>query len=152
MGGINLGRVFLGGLAAGAFCVAIEYIAALLGAYVKLGEAAGVPEMGRPSVEAQLAAAALQVLIGGPLAVWLYAAVRPRFGAGPRTAVITAVYIWLVMMPYGWTVLEISRLLVRLPVSVVVILDLMALPLIIAALLLGARLYQEDSASAEPAG
>ena len=27
--------------------------------------------------------------------VWLYAAIRPRFGAGPRTAVIAGVAMWV---------------------------------------------------------
>jgi hypothetical protein len=31
----------------------------------------------------------------GILAVWLYAAMRPRFGAGPRTAMTAGAALWL---------------------------------------------------------
>jgi hypothetical protein len=31
----------------------------------------------------------------GMVAVWLYAAMRPRYGAGPRTALIAGVTVWL---------------------------------------------------------
>jgi len=45
-------------------------------------------------------AANVPVLIGaafliGFAAVWLYAAIRPRFGPGPRTAVIAGVAVWI---------------------------------------------------------
>lgn len=35
-------------------------------------------------------------LIMGVLLVWLYAAIRPRFGAGPRTAVYAGLFMWIV--------------------------------------------------------
>jgi hypothetical protein len=38
-------------------------------------------------------------LIKGFAAVWLYAAIRPRFGAGVGTAVIAGVFVWLVAIP-----------------------------------------------------
>jgi fatty acid desaturase len=31
----------------------------------------------------------------GFAAIWLYAAIRPRFGPGPRTAVIAGVAVWI---------------------------------------------------------
>ena len=31
----------------------------------------------------------------GILAVWLYAAIRPRFGPGPRTAIKAAIAVWI---------------------------------------------------------
>ena len=31
----------------------------------------------------------------GIAAVWLYAAIRPRYGAGPRTAVIAGLAVWV---------------------------------------------------------
>src|SRR4030095_6901619 len=33
------------------------------------------------------------------IGVWLYAAIRPRFGPGPRTAVIAAVVTWALVIP-----------------------------------------------------
>ena len=147
MGKINPSRVFLGGMAAGGFSVALEYIAFLLGAYDKLGKAAGLP-LGQAPLSAQLSVFALEVFVGGPLAIWLYAAIRPRFGAGPRTAIRAAVYIWLVMCVYGQTVLAISHLMVMLPVIVIVIMEVMSLPLVIFGVLIGAKIYQEDGSAA----
>jgi len=40
-------------------------------------------------------------LAGGIAAIWLYAAIRPRFGPGPPTAVITGVFFWFV--GYFWS-------------------------------------------------
>jgi hypothetical protein len=33
--------------------------------------------------------------------VWLYAAMRPRFGPGPKTAAITGVAVWFLAYLYG---------------------------------------------------
>src|SRR3990170_24034 len=46
--------------------------------------------------------------IYGIFAVWFYAAVRPRFGAGPRTAACAGFAVWLIgyLFPsVGWVVL-----------------------------------------------
>jgi len=37
--------------------------------------------------------------------VWLYAAIRPRFGAGPRTAMLAGVFMWIFTLVF-WTVLS----------------------------------------------
>jgi len=37
-------------------------------------------------------------LLFGILLVWTYAAMRPRFGASPKTAVIAAIQVWAVAM------------------------------------------------------
>jgi hypothetical protein len=34
--------------------------------------------------------------LGGILLVWLYAAIRPRFGPGPRTALLAGFMLWLI--------------------------------------------------------
>jgi hypothetical protein len=48
-------------------------------------------------------------IIGGFLlgiaTVWLYAAIRPRFGAGPKTAVIAGLAVWFFASLYGWSTL-----------------------------------------------
>ena len=91
---------------------------------------------------------ALEVFVGGPMALWLYAAIRPRFGAGPRTAVIAATFIWFVLGPYGFTILWLDGLLTRMSGRVVVALDISALPVTVVVLLIGAYLYREDSSPA----
>lgn len=37
----------------------------------------------------------------GLVLVWLYAAIRPRFGAGPRTAIIAGVAVWFLAYVTG---------------------------------------------------
>jgi hypothetical protein len=37
----------------------------------------------------------LREFIYGLMAVWLYAAIRPRFGAGPKTALYAGVGVWV---------------------------------------------------------
>lgn len=38
----------------------------------------------------------LLTLVGGIFAIWLYAAIRPRYGAGPKTAAYAGFALWLV--------------------------------------------------------
>jgi hypothetical protein len=38
-------------------------------------------------------------LLKGILAVWIYAAVRPRFGSGPATAAIAGLVVWFACIP-----------------------------------------------------
>jgi hypothetical protein len=35
-------------------------------------------------------------LVSGIVMVWLYAAMRPRYGAGPKTAVLAGLAVWVV--------------------------------------------------------
>jgi hypothetical protein len=80
----------------------------------------------------------------GILAVWLYAAVRPRFGAGVRTAVRTGLMLWLlvyVQMTVSMAPMNIipARLmLIGLPIGLVEI---------VVATVLGAWLYKEAPAA-----
>jgi hypothetical protein len=34
-------------------------------------------------------------LVGGIVLIWIYAAIRPRFGAGPKTAIYAGVAFWI---------------------------------------------------------
>lgn len=91
---MNGRRVFLGGLLAGLL---------LLGTGVMLGHGL----LGADYVRAFASHRAHPVnavtvlentslrLAYGFLAVFLYAAIRPRFGAGPRTATIAALVLWI---------------------------------------------------------
>ena len=94
MGGINVGRWLAGGVVAGIVIWLIEgagsvlYMSEMETALEALGKkmdmGAGTWVMG-----------AVMSLILGLTLVFFYAAARPRFGAGPRTAVIVAVALWL---------------------------------------------------------
>jgi len=38
----------------------------------------------------------LLTLVGGIIAIWLYAALRPHYGAGPKTAAYSGFALWLI--------------------------------------------------------
>jgi len=94
MGKINIGRWILGGIVAG---IAIN----LLGYWVDsvmLAQrwARDMTRLGRPEITVRQMV--LFNLIGfalGLLAVWVYAAIRPRFGAGVRTAICAGIAVWV---------------------------------------------------------
>lgn len=93
MTGINLGRVVAGGLAAGLVINASE---TLLNTVVVADDMeAMLARFNLPPITA--GAITYFVLWGfaiGIVLVWLYAAIRPRYGPGPKTAVCAALAIW----------------------------------------------------------
>jgi hypothetical protein len=53
--------------------------------------------LGRPEfTSAQIVQFNALGLIGGIVLIWLYAAIRPRFGAGAGTAVIAGLAVWVI--------------------------------------------------------
>lgn len=95
MGKINYGRVLLGGLLAGFIINVGEFI---LNDFVLAEQMAAVTEaLGLSGVgNEQIAGFVVIAFVFGIALVWLYAAIRPRFGAGPKTAVIAGVVTWLI--------------------------------------------------------
>ena len=96
MGRINWGRVFLGGLLAGVVINIGEY---LFHAVLFKNEIAEMMRaLGKdPAVVMGGNAIVIWNLLGfltGIGAVWGYAAIRPRFGAGAKTAMIAGVAVW----------------------------------------------------------
>ena len=95
MGKINLQRVILGGLLAGLVLNGYDFL--MYGVILKADFDAAMRAIGKtvdPSAIYQFIA--LDFLWGMWL-MWLYAAIRPRFGPGPRTAVIAGLFAWLGM-------------------------------------------------------
>ncbi len=92
---MNSVRILLGGLIAGLIMNGSEAAlhAAILGdetglLYEKFG-------IGIPGTAGNLILLISATFLLGIIAVWLYAALRPRFGAGPRTALIAGITVWL---------------------------------------------------------
>jgi hypothetical protein len=101
MGKINLSRVILGGIVAGIVIDVFEGI--LHGAILASQWAevlAGLGKGGTMSVK-QIVAFNVWGLAVGILTVGLYAAIRPRFGAGPRTAVLAGLAVWALAYVMG---------------------------------------------------
>ncbi len=93
---MNARRIVLGGLAAGLLMVVLDSVtnAVILksawdAAYARLHLS--------PSDGAVAAFWTTFDLVSGILIAFLYAAMRPRFGPGPKTAVIAALVQWLVL-------------------------------------------------------
>jgi hypothetical protein len=95
MGSINITRVLLGGLLAGLVICFGEYILGWLilgGQWTEVLAEAGAGDLGG----GQIASFAVVALLYGIALIWIYAAIRPRFGPGPKTAVIAGLTMWVV--------------------------------------------------------
>ena len=144
MAQINTGRVILGGLAAGLVINISESVLNL--AVVADDTEEIVASLG---VEpASGAAIGILVVVGfliGIATVWLYAAIRPRFGAGPRAAMIAGVVVWA--LAHLWRMTDIT-LFLGFSMSFVMLVLVWTLVETLLAAYVGAWLYQEEEAGA----
>ncbi len=94
MGKINWGRVVLGGLLAGVVLNVVDYV--LYGVWLRPDFAATMQALGKPAgaMDSLVPLFVVVDFVYGIGLVWLYAAIRPRFGAGVKTAVIAGVAVW----------------------------------------------------------
>lgn len=94
MNKINVGRVLLGGIVAG---IVIDIFEGVLNGVVLSNQWAvvmtGLGKTGTMSIK-QIAAFNVWGLVTGILIVGVYAAMRPRLGAGPKTAICAGLVIW----------------------------------------------------------
>ena len=92
---INRKRIVLGGLAAGFVMNAGE--AALHGGVLGADAAAQFKAFGISDTPAgwQLPALVAVTFVLGFASVWLYAAIRPRYGPGPKTALLAGLAVWV---------------------------------------------------------
>jgi hypothetical protein len=96
MAGINYGRVLMGALVAGVVANAIDFVSnmfILADDMVRMAQRLNLDQqlMNSPAVAACWAV--VDFLYAFVL-VWTYAAIRPRFGPGPKTAATAGVVIW----------------------------------------------------------
>ncbi len=98
---INTKKVLLGGLVAGIVINIIDFVANtfILGARMKAESDAFKPGMSDAmmAVNAVISYVIMDLVLGFAL-IWAYAAFRPRFGAGARTATYVAVLFWLLAL------------------------------------------------------
>lgn len=144
---INIGRVIVGGIVAGIIINLAEGIVngAILGQQWKewaqsLGPASNPPSNG--------AAMGLWTLLGfalGFVGLWLYAAIRPRYGASPKTALLAGFVLWLIY----WPLVDIQHIaLGAVPHKLLAIGTCGGLVGVLIAMLAGAALYKEQKESA----
>jgi len=140
MGKINWCRVILGGLVAGAVINVLEMF--LHGAVFAEEWKALVASWGRTLDTSVTASVLILVLnaVEGIVAVWLYAAIRPQYGPGPKTALLAGLPVWLV----GWLIPTLSAIPLNLfPLWVLLVIPGAGLVEIAVGTLLGAWLYKE---------
>jgi hypothetical protein len=95
MGKINIGRVILAGIVAGIVSDAIGFL--VDGVLLAPRWAAGMADLGRLEFTTdQMIQFNLLGLVSGIVLIWIYAAIRPRFGAGPKTAILAGLAVWVV--------------------------------------------------------
>ncbi len=92
MAKINLGRVILGGLLAGLIMNVGEFL--LHEKVVKVDEVAAMTAIGKGGSTGQVWVWIVYGFVFGIVALWLYAAMQPRFAAGAGTATRAAVAAW----------------------------------------------------------
>src|SRR2546427_10182504 len=91
---INMLKVLTGGLIAGVVLVAVDFV--LYNIILKDQMTAAMTALNKPAMTtAQIPWFVVLDLISGVFLVWVYAAVRPRFGAGPGTAAKSAIALWV---------------------------------------------------------
>ncbi len=99
MGRINMGRVIVGGLLAGLLINCSEFV---LNTFVIAKDMeAAMKAMGLPPMDpGQIPFFVVFGFLLGIVTVWLYAAIRPRFGPGVPTAAYTALVVWFLAYLY----------------------------------------------------
>ncbi len=95
---INTKKVLIGGFAAGVVMNVIDFISNtyILGARVKAESDAFKPGMSDQMMTGSAIRGYIVMdFVLGILLIWTYAAIRPRFGPGMKTATYAAVLFWL---------------------------------------------------------
>ena len=136
---INMKRVLLGGLLAGLVLNIGEFILnglVIHDAWMAWTKSMNLPEMGGN----EIAFYVIWSFIIGIVVVWLYAAIRPRFGASAKTAVITGLFIWLTMWVLGFGSLIIQGLYPNDLIIISIVWGLFEVPI---AAVAGAYIYKE---------
>jgi hypothetical protein len=141
---INYGRLILAGIVAAVILDILDYVAngILLGS-------AWAASLNTIHVAPLSVNGIIAFNVGGVvtafLTIWLYVAIRPRFGPGPKTALIAAAVVWLL----GWPLGMIAPLAMHVvPRGLAINSSLLGIPEMAIAILAGAALYKEEPAQA----
>lgn len=136
-------KVLIGGVVAGVVFFVSDLVSHLLFGNRMAAEmaAAGLAEPALTPL-AIVVGITMNLLFGIAL-IWLYAAIRPRFGPGMRTASYAAVFVWLIgtLMAVGWVWVGIMS------VSSFVIMTVWYLVFTHVAAWAGGRLYAEPAST-----
>jgi hypothetical protein len=138
MGKINWGRVFLGGLLGGLIINIFEWV--MNGVVFAAKWDSAMEALGHKMSSSAISFFVVWGFLAGIAAVWLYAAARPRFGAGPKTAVLTGFAFWI----FSYALPFLGQFAMQLfPVHLMVIGLCIGLVEIVLASLAGGWVYRE---------
>jgi hypothetical protein len=148
MSGINIRRVIIGGLVAGLVASVLDFI---ITSYFLADELAAMVarlNLNAAAMESSVWVFVIVDFVWGLLLVFTYAAVRPRFGPGPKTAVISGIVLWIAisLLEAQIGAMGITTLALYLKGA------LLYLVSAVAASLVGAALYKEDPGLARASG
>lgn len=136
---INWARVLLGGLAAGVILCVGEYVLHEFVMGARMQEVMG--EMGlEDPTGSDMGIFVGMTLLLGILLVWLYAAIRPRYGPGPRAAIYAGLFVWVLLYAFWYGYNLAWELFPRDVMAASTVWGFFALPI---ATLVGAWLYRE---------
>ena len=144
MGKINNGRVLLGGLLAGLVINIIEFVVHQVILGEQWHEAVAALNL-QPWSRVEWVVWAVIMFLVGIFIVWLYAAIRPRYGAGPKTAVCAGLAVWFSCFLLGWG----GAVYTVLPCNLVGIAVIVGLVEAVLAALAGGWVYKEEEAKEE---
>ena len=143
---INTNKVLIGGIAAGVVMNIIDFVGNgfIFAARMKAESDAFKPgladQMNRPSV---MVSYIIMDLILGIALVWTYAAIRPRFGPGMKTATYAALLFWILGGIFYSGYLHMGMMSLGLWVSFAIF----ALVNFLISGWVGAKLYTENAAA-----
>jgi len=140
---INTAKFVTGGLAAGVVANIIGYLGfgMLLGPRMEAEAVAVAPVLaGRGMTGTAIAEQVIISFVVGLLLVWLYAAMRPRFGPGMKTATYAALVVWLCGFIFHWDFLTLGLM----TMTTYLMASIVALVQVIASAGVGAMLYKEE--------
>ncbi len=139
---INFKRVLIGGLAAGVVLIIINLLAQVcLGNRIQQDMNAWVPGLAERihMTTFAITAGIILKLAIGVLLVWFYAAIRPQFGPGPRTASYSALFVWILGAIFFSDYLMIGMM----SAGTYIIIEVIQLLGFLIAVWIGARIYSE---------
>lgn len=141
MGKINMGRVVLGGLLAGLVINVGEFVLNMPILGNQWNEA--MRALNRPPMDAEPPTFFILLSFAlGLLTVWIYAAIRPRFGAGPMTAICAGLIVWVLASLYASAAMLPLHLFPRRLLLYATVWEFFELPI---AALVGAWIYKEEA-------
>jgi hypothetical protein len=141
---MNIGRIILGGFVGGLIINVVEQVVHGIVLRDRWDEVMKKVTEHPVGTQAMVLFWIIGFVIGVALA-WLYAAIRPRYGAGPKTAIVASIYLWIVsslLLVVGltpWNLWPRDLSLISLVVSLI--------EYIVAGLVAG-YLYREQAAAA----